>query len=148
RHKFYLKNATVLERLAQVDAAIFDKTGTLTSSRKDAVDYQGMALTQAETDLLKSTLRGSNHPLSRSLYERLRSNEILTLDEFREHTGKGVEGRMDRRTIKVGSAAYVGGETQGDSSLTEVYVSADDTLKGRFVFNNSYREGLSGVFGE
>src|SRR5690606_14823695 len=81
-------------------------------------------------------------------YERLRSNETLTLDEFREHTGKGGEGRMDRRTIKVGSAAYVGGETQGDSSLTEVYVSADDTLKGRFVFNNSYREGLSGVFGE
>lgn len=146
RHGFYLKNATVLERLAKVDTAIFDKTGTLTSSRKDAIYYEGMALTQEETDLLKTTLRGSNHPLSRSLYDLLESNAIQVLDEFQEHTGQGVEGRMDRHTIKAGSASYVGGEGKGVSSLTEVYVSADENLKGRFVFNNPYREGLRDIF--
>src|SRR5690606_29619596 len=107
RHRLYLKNATVLERLAQVDTAIFDKTGTLTTTKKDTIYYEGVELSQRETDLLKTTLRGSNHPLSRSLYDILKSNAILTLDEFQEHTGKGVEGRMDSHSIKVGSASYV-----------------------------------------
>ena len=148
RHRLYLKNATVLERLAQVDTAIFDKTGTLTTHKKDTIEYQGVALTQGETDLLKTTLRGSNHPLSRSLYEILKSNAILTLDEFREHTGKGLEGRMGGQSIQVGSASYVGSATKGDTRQTEVYVRTGESLKGRFVFQNSFREGLEGMFRE
>jgi len=146
RHRLYLKNATVLERLAQVDTAIFDKTGTLTTTKKDTIYYEGVELSQRETDLLKTTLRGSNHPLSRSLYDILKSNAILTLDEFQEHTGKGVEGRMDSHSIKVGSASYVGRSSSGGERETEVYVSADENLKGRFVFHNSYREGLGQLF--
>ena len=146
RHGLYLKNATVLERMAKVDTAIFDKTGTLTGSGKDAISYEGMELTQQETDLLKTTLRGSNHPLSRSLYDLLEANEIQVLDDFQEHTGMGVEGRMDQHTIKAGSASYVGREGGAASSLTEVYVSANENLKGRFVFKNPYREGLGDLF--
>src|SRR5690606_19470399 len=146
RHGLYLKNATVMERMAKVDTAIFDKTGTLTGSGKDAISYEGMELTQQETDLLKTTLRGSNHPLSRSLYDLLEANEIQVLDDFQEHTGMGVEGRMDQHTIKAGSASYVGREGGAASSLTEVYVSANENLKGRFVFKNPYREGLGDLF--
>lgn len=146
RHRLYLKNATVLERLARVDTAIFDKTGTLTTNKRDAIDYQGEALTQEETDLLKTTLRGSNHPLSRSLYDLLKSNAILTLDEFQEHTGKGLEARMDGHSIQIGSAAYMGREREQGPQQTEVYVRTDENLKGRFVFHNSYREGLSELF--
>jgi len=148
RHGLFLKHATVLERLAQVDTAIFDKTGTLTTNQKDAIDYQGEVLTQEETDLLKTTLRGSNHPLSRSLYEILKSNAILTLDEFHEHTGKGLAARRDRNSIQVGSAAYVGRSKQQGPQQTEVYVRMDENLKGRFVFHNSYREGIAEMFRE
>lgn len=148
KHGFYLKNASVIERLSKVDTAIFDKTGTLTTNQKNTIFYEGVELTQEETDLLKTTLRASSHPLSRSLYEILKSNAIMTLDEFQEHTGKGVEGRVKEHSIKVGSATYVGQEKSIPRTNTEVYVSADEALKGRFVFKNTYREGMDRIFEE
>ena len=146
KHKFYLKNANVIERLAKIDTAIFDKTGTLTTNQKEAIVYEGMALTDEETALLKTTLRASNHPLSRSLYDILKSNAIMTLDEFQEHTGKGIEGRVKEHSIKVGSASYVGKEASPSMTSTAVYVSADEDVKGRFVFKNTYRKGLGEIF--
>ncbi|MEX0316139.1 MAG: heavy metal translocating P-type ATPase [Allomuricauda sp.] len=148
KYGFYLKNANVIERLAKVDTAIFDKTGTITTSNKDVVSYEGVELTQEEKALLKTTLRASNHPLSRSLYNILKSNDIETLDEFQEHTGLGIEGRSKQHSIKVGSAAYVGEKTVASHTNTSVYVSADEDFKGRFVFKNKYREGVEGLFGE
>ncbi len=146
KYKFYLKNTNVIERLAKIDTAIFDKTGTLTTNQKDTVCYEGLELTEAETALLKTTLRASNHPLSRSLYDILKSNAIMTLDEFQEHTGKGIEGKANAHTIKVGSAAYVGEEQSTSMTNTAVYVSSDENVKGKFVFKNTYREGIDDVF--
>ncbi|MEX0360669.1 MAG: heavy metal translocating P-type ATPase, partial [Allomuricauda sp.] len=146
RQKLYLKNTNVIERLAKIDTAIFDKTGTLTTTKKDAILYEGVELTSEEIALLKTTLRASNHPLSRSLYGILKSNAIMTLDEFQEHTGKGIEGRANQHSIKIGSAGYVGRDSVHTTADTAVYVSTDDDFKGRFVFKNSYREGVSTVF--
>nr|WP_299383119.1 heavy metal translocating P-type ATPase metal-binding domain-containing protein [Allomuricauda sp.] len=147
RHKLYLKNANVIERLAKIDTAIFDKTGTLTTTKKDRVLYEGVELSAEETSLLKTTLRASNHPLSRSLYDILKSNEIMTLDEFQEHTGQGIEGRVDQHSIKIGSSAYVGNDLEVPTADTAVYISSDNDFKGRFVFKNSYREGMVKLFG-
>lgn len=146
KHKFYLKNTNVIERLAKIDTAIFDKTGTLTTTKKDTILYEGAELSEEETALLKTTLRASNHPLSRSLYDLLKTNEIMTLDEFQEHTGKGVEGKSNQHTIKAGSPSYVGNEMESSTLSTAVYVSADEDFKGRFVFKNGYRQGISDLF--
>ncbi|WP_421813608.1 heavy metal translocating P-type ATPase [Flagellimonas sp.] len=146
KHKFYLKNTNVIERLSKIDTAIFDKTGTLTTNVKDTIHYEGMELTEEETALLKTTLRASNHPLSRSLYDILKSNSIMTLEEFQEHTGKGIEGKYKEHSIKVGSASYVGESKSNALANTSVYVSADEDFKGRFVFKNTYRDGTSQIF--
>ncbi|MBA4745764.1 MAG: heavy metal translocating P-type ATPase metal-binding domain-containing protein [Muricauda sp.] len=148
KHKFYLKNTNVIERLSKIDTAIFDKTGTLTTNQKDTIHYEGMELTEEETALLKTTLRASNHPLSRSLYDILKSNAIMTLEEFQEHTGKGIEGKYKEHSIKVGSASYVGESKSNALTNTSVYVSANEDFKGRFVFKNTYRDGMSQIFDE
>lgn len=148
KHKFYLKNTNVIERLSKIDTAIFDKTGTLTTNIKDTIHYEGMELTEEETALLKTTLRASNHPLSRSLYNILKSNAIMTLEEFQEHTGKGIEGKYNHHSIKVGSASYVGENKANSLTNTTLYVSADEDVKGRFVFKNTYRDGMSQIFEE
>lgn len=146
KHKFYLKNTNVIERLSKIDTTIFDKTGTITTTAKDAILYEGVELTKEETALLKTTLRASNHPLSRSLYGILKSNSIMTLDEFQEHTGKGVEGKLNQHTIKAGSASYVGESMPKRISDTAVYISSDEDFKGRFVFKNKYRDGVENLF--
>src|SRR6056297_829285 len=148
KHKFYLKNTNVIERLSKIDTAIFDKTGTLTTNAKDTIHYEGMKMTEEDTALLKTTLRASNHPLSRSLYDILKSNSIMTLEEFQEHTGKGIEGKYNHHSIKVGSASYVGESKSNALTNTAVFVSADEDIKGRFVFKNTYRDGMSQIFTE
>jgi Cu+-exporting ATPase len=146
RNKFYLKDSGVIEQLALIDTAIFDKTGTITTTQSKAITYEGMELTAEEESLLKNTLRASNHPLSRSLYELLKEHNIETLDDYTEYTGKGVHGVKDKSDIKVGSADFVGHQQQSDYKSTAVHVSTNDLYKGCFVFHNNYREGVSEVF--
>jgi len=145
KQKFYLKNATVIEQLAAINTIIFDKTGTITSNKKSTATYDGITLSKDEELLLKNTLRGSNHPLSRTLYELLKEHDIITLDQFEEHLGKGIEATHKENKIKIGSAGFVG---SSDTSIlnTTVHISSNNTYKGKFTFYNSYRKGLSKLF--
>ncbi len=146
RKKCYLKSSQTIEQLAQVDTAIFDKTGTLTTTTGNVASYQGMALTSEEESLLKNTLRASNHPLSRTLYEMLSEQQIMTLDDYTEHLGKGVEGSKDNNYIKIGSADFVGNGQETDALNTAVHIGSNTGYKGQYVFHNQYREGVSDLF--
>jgi Cu+-exporting ATPase len=147
KDKFYLKNASVIERMAKINSIIFDKTGTITSNASAEATYEGMPLNEDESNLLRSSLRNSNHPLSRSLYNLLQSEDIITLDDYREDIGKGISAKHANNEIKIGSAAYVGSE---DASVlnTTVHISSNDTYKGKFTFYNQYRKGLSKLFNQ
>jgi Cu+-exporting ATPase len=143
--KFYVKNASVIEQLAAVDTIIFDKTGTITSNKKSTAAYEGEPLSASEEILLKNTLRNSNHPLSRSLYDILKANNIISLNHFEEHLGKGIEASHKSNKIKIGSADFVGAVEQSVLNTT-VHVSTNDKYKGKFTFYNSYRKGISKLF--
>ena len=146
KNKFYLKNTSALEQLAKIDTIIFDKTGTITTSKSNSISYEGIDLTSEEEELLKSTLRGSNHPLSRALYNLLKQNDILTLDSFEEHLGKGIQATHENKQMKVGSASFVGKNKAEDYLNTSVHISSNDIYKGKFVFKNNYRDGLVPLF--
>ncbi len=146
RKKFYLKDTRTIEQLAQIDTAIFDKTGTITTTKRSTATYEGMPLTAQEESLLKNTLRASNHPLSRTLYELLAEQNIYTLDEYEEHLGKGVEGTKGDGSIKIGSADFVGNQQPSDALNTSVHISSNDDYRGKFIFHNQYRDGVSEVF--
>lgn len=146
KKKFYLKNASVIEQLSHINTIIFDKTGTITSNKKSEAKYEGLPLTTEEETLLKNTLRGSNHPLSRSLYDILDEHNIITLDTYKEHLGQGIEASHASKNIKIGSAKFVGYQTETEVLNTAVHVSSNSIYKGKFTFYNSYRKGLSKLF--
>lgn len=153
KNKFYLKEASVIEQMAGVDTVVFDKTGTLTTLEKNIVSYEGIALSEEEKIILTSTLRASNHPLSRALYSILDKQNIQTLDEFEEETGKGISAKLNSNSIKVGSLAYVeekvGFESKNLSEKerkTKVHISSNDKYKGCYIFHNDYREGIGELF--
>ncbi|MAP55061.1 heavy metal translocating P-type ATPase metal-binding domain-containing protein [Altibacter sp.] len=153
KHKLYLKEASVIEQIAKVDTVVFDKTGTLTTHKKSLITYEGIALSSEEETLLTNTLRASNHPLSRALYDLLKNNGIQTLDEFEEETGLGMYARSNNLRMKVGSYSFVDSDTKTDTSpqaaavaRTKVHVSSNEVYKGCYVFHNEYREGVARVF--
>ncbi|WP_372917625.1 heavy metal translocating P-type ATPase [Salegentibacter sp.] len=148
RNKFYLKEAGIIEQMAQIDSLVFDKTGTITTNKKAEIYYEGLKLTSEEEKLLSGSLRASGHPLSRQLYDILNKNEILTPDEFIEHTGKGIEAKHKQSNLKIGSAEFVQQpltETR-QANKTAVHISSNREYKGRFIFRNSYRDGLEELF--
>ncbi|MDE0599873.1 MAG: heavy metal translocating P-type ATPase, partial [Dokdonia donghaensis] len=150
RHKLYMKDSSVIERMSHIDTVVFDKTGTLTTSVKNTITYEGIALTTQEKSLLTSTLRASNHPLSRSLYELLNTHNIQTLDEYTEDIGQGITGTINNHQIKIGSYGFVSDnaahKTAQPHTRTAVHISTDSTYKGCYLFYNDYRSGVQTVF--
>lgn len=143
--KLYLKNATVIEQMAKIDTIVFDKTGTITTNKKSTITYEGEYIDEKELAFIKTLLRGSNHPLSRRLYEHLPPARLLPLDDFKEITGKGIEGSVDGFFIKIGSASFVG-HSIFSSLQTEVHIGINRNYMGKFIFNNQYRDGLQKLF--
>lgn len=143
---FYLKNGQVINRMAEISSIIFDKTGTITANDQSKIQYHGMALNAHEEALLKSTLRGSNHPLSRQLYHMLRSQNILTMDDFKETAGKGIEAIFETDTVKIGSASFLNHKASSSIENTTVHISTNSNYKGKFVVQNKYREGVFELF--
>ncbi len=145
KKKCYLKNTQVIERLAKIDTAIFDKTGTLTTHRRSNVDYHGITLQKLEEKLLKSALRSSNHPLSRSLYQVIPSESTIPLDIFEEYPGEGIAASYQDTKIKIGAASFAGG-LGPKYGQTSVHIKINDTYKGYFLFTNEYRPNTRKLF--
>ena len=145
KKKFYLKNATVVEQLAAIDTVIFDKTGTLTTSKVNQIVYHGDELSTEEKSIFKSALRASNHPLSRMLYAYL-NDKIISVDNFKEHIGKGIEANYKGTLIKVGSSSFVKNSDEQLNLDTSVHISLNDDYKGKYIFKNAYRKGVKSLF--
>ena len=147
KHKLYLKNAQVIEKLAKINKAVFDKTGTITTTQESDIAYDGEVLTAQQESALKSLLRNSNHPLSRKIYDDMDAVAILELDEFEEHTGKGIAGEFSGgNLVKAGSSTFVKAHKDPYNYDTSVHVSFNDAYKGKYTIKNSYREGVKDVF--
>ncbi len=146
KKKFYLKNTTVIEQMSKIDTIVFDKTGTITSNnQQNQITFEGIALSKEEQQLIGSLVHGSNHPLSRKLYEFLPSGESIEITDFKEIPGKGIEGILSGKRIKVGSALYVGAEEE-QTLQTSVHITIDHQYIGKFVFATVYRKGLKELF--
>lgn len=146
KRKFYLKNALVIEQLAKVDSIVFDKTGTITTNKKTAITYEGTVLNSFEYKLLNNALRGSNHALSRRLYDFIPKQEKIEPVYFEEIIGKGIYAEFAEGTIKLGSSQFLKHLSENTHKKTKVHVEINGIYKGSYVFNNQYREGLEQLF--
>ncbi len=145
RNKFYVKDTLTIERLAKVDTLVFDKTGTITENKKTNITFIGTEIEEFDLRNIKSLLKNSNHPLSKSLYDFIEVNDdYFEVENFTEISGKGYEGKVRGTIYKVGSASFVNQESQ--NLETAVYISKNGGFLGKFIFKNEYRNNLAQLF--
>jgi P-type Cu+ transporter len=103
-------------------------------------------LSETELSYVKNLLRGSNHPLSRRLYEFLPAAEIRIVHDFLELPGKGIEATIDGNYVKIGAASYVEYPEDTKHDQTAVHICINGNYRGRYLFDHQYRKGLEKLF--
>lgn len=141
RNHLYLRNAQVIEDIANADHIVFDKTGTLTSLQEQDIVYEGGRLDRLLMQKIAALSRCSNHPLSKALAKHLGVVSEINLQGFKELPGHGIEGFVEDVWLKIGSEEYITGQKSKEKT-TAVYVSIEGNVHGRFRFNNHYRESI------
>ena len=142
----YLKNISVIEKLARIDTIVFDKTGTLTKPDESNVEFIGNPLNDNEIQAIKSIIRQSTHPLSQALDRYLDGIMPLATQGYVEMSGKGIFASVDGDSIKLGSIEFAGENTDPQlSSDSKIYVSINEVYKGFYRISNQYRPGFDVV---
>lgn len=145
RNKFYVKDTLTIEKIAKIDAIVFDKTGTITQRKKTNIKFEGSEIPEFDLLNIKTLLKNSNHPLSKSLYEYLEINDdYFPVENFEEISGKGYEASIRGNVYKIGSAKY--NHQESKNLETAVYISKNNEFLGKFIFKNEYRENLKNLF--
>jgi P-type Cu2+ transporter len=117
RQGILVKDRLALERMRTIDAVLFDKTGTLTAGRHVVTGVAAVPGTD-DSDVLRlaGAVEGdSEHPLARAIVDAARDRgDVPVATDFRAATGRGVQARVDGRSVAVGGPALV-----RELSLTE-----------------------------
>ena len=106
-----IKNAEALEMMEKVDTLVVDKTGTLTEGKPKLVAIEpANGFDEAEVLQLAAALeRGSEHPLAAAIVEgaEQRKLQLPASADFQSHTGMGVTGTIDGKSVALGNATLM-----------------------------------------
>jgi P-type Cu2+ transporter len=140
-HGLLIRNRVAFEGARKLQAVIFDKTGTLTEGRFGVTDTLVLA-----PDIDEDTLRryaasvdaSSEHPIAKAIAAA--SETKLSVEDFQSIPGKGAEGKVDGRQVKVVSPGYLREQNieLSDERIeplqaqgkTVVFILVDGQLKG------------------
>ncbi len=105
---FLIRDRAAFEQARNLDAVIFDKTGTLTEGTFTATDILNFGDDFSDDEILKyaaSLEQNSEHPLAKGILEK--AEETWEPEEFNSITGKGIEGKVNGKPVKVVSPGYI-----------------------------------------
>jgi Cu2+-exporting ATPase len=141
KHGLLIRSRTAFEAARKLRAIIFDKTGTLTEGRFGVTDtlLLGEGITEeALRSYAASVDAHSEHPIAKAIAAA--SEKKLPVEGFKSITGKGAEGRVEGKDIKVVSPGYLREqnieltdkriEPLQAQGKTVVFVLVDGKLKG------------------
>ena len=121
RRGILVRGGTVLQQAAEIDTVVFDKTGTITEGSFEIVG----TVDDAVLALAAAVEAGSDHALARVIVDEARTRGLATpvVESARIHPGRGAEAVLGGRTLRAGSAAYLG--EHGVAAPAEVLAEAD-----------------------
>ncbi|MDD2631141.1 MAG: copper-translocating P-type ATPase [Bacteroidales bacterium] len=147
-----IRNRTAFENSRKITMMVFDKTGTLTKGNFGVTRLGSFMDDLNNNDILKfagALESKSEHPLAMGIMNKVREAEIdlPQVDNFNAITGKGIEGDVKNRHIKVVSPGYLKDENIEipDSALknkaeTVVFLLVDNKLAGYIAMSDEIRK--------
>lgn len=136
-----IRNRPAFERARKLKAIIFDKTGTLTEGRFGVTDTLVLGADMDEETLRRyagSVEANSEHPIARALAAA--AENTLPVEGFKSIPGKGAQGMVEGREVKVVSPVYLQEQkiTKPDERVaslqgqgkTVVFILVDGELQG------------------
>ncbi|HEU5145942.1 MAG TPA: HAD family hydrolase, partial [Chryseosolibacter sp.] len=141
KNRLYLKNADVIERMAGIDAVVFDKTGTVTHGNQPSVRITG-SLSHAQLTAVKTLTGYSTHPLSKVITKSIAHSRAMSVSEFKEIPGKGIEAVCDGNHYRIGSAAFTSAADVRDEG-GKVFVAVNGEPLAHFSIRTAVRSNLS-----
>ncbi|MBD3617666.1 MAG: copper-translocating P-type ATPase [Gracilimonas sp.] len=148
---FLIRNRSAFEQARNLDSIIFDKTGTLTEGTFTVTDILNFGDGHSDEEILKyaaSLEKNSEHPLAKGILEK--AGETWEPDEFNSITGKGIEGKVNGKSVKVVSPGYIREqemeyptsevEKVSSQGKTVVFVIIENQLTGAIALGDQIRE--------
>ena len=149
---FLIRNRVAFEQARNIQAVIFDKTGTLTEGTFTVTDILNFNEKYSDEEILKyaaSLETNSEHPIAKGILEKA-GEGVREPDEFNSITGKGIEGKVDGKPVKVVSPGFVREndfdypreqvEEISSQGKTVVFVVIDDELCGAIALGDEIRD--------
>lgn len=106
RHGILVRDRLALEQARLLNVVVFDKTGTLTKGEQGLVALQTTSgVSEEEALALVGALEGdSEHIIARALVQAAQERHLSlpAVAEFQALAGKGVQARVQGRTLQVG----------------------------------------------
>jgi Cu2+-exporting ATPase len=146
-----IRDRTAFEEARNINAIIFDKTGTLTKGEFGITDTLVFDTTFTESDIVAyaaSIEAHSEHPIAQGIVRD--APQAWGVDKFKAIPGKGAEGLVKDRDVKVVSPGYLRDqglemddprfETLSAQGKTVVFVLIDDKLAGAIALADIIRE--------
>ena len=140
RRGMLIKDATALERLAQVDTVVFDKTGTLTQGTPVLTNLQAHP---AEAMAIAMALAaGSAHPLSQAIVRAGAAAGLVPaqVHALQERPGYGTMGQWQGQSVRLGRAAWVGAQA---GAQTSAWLQIGSAAPLQLTFADNLRAGAA-----
>lgn len=165
-----VKKAEALEILEKVNTIVVDKTGTLTEGKpklQTVISNSKSKISEDEILRLAASLElQSEHPLAEAIVNGAKEKgiEFADVKEFESVTGKGIVGKIDGKSIKVGNRNFAGGDDKSVPSTsvggtldfeklqsagqTVMFVSIDNELAGIIGVADTIKESAKAAIAE
>ena len=152
-----IRNAEALERMERMDTLVVDKTGTLTEG-KPAVTRIVAAHGFSETEILRlaaAVEQASEHPLADAIVRGAKDRGIAIPAgaDFDSPVGRGAQGTVEGRSVKLGSRAFLTGIELGGlaeqanalrtTGASVIYCAVDGHAGGLFAIADPIKPGAA-----
>lgn len=150
-----IKGGEILQRAGDIDTVVFDKTGTVTEGAPvvERVTPRDGWNENEVLGLAASLERHSEHPVAAAVVRAAsdRGHRLLSVSDFRSHTGSGVTGTIDGRRVAVGNAALMKElgitatnlreprSAERRASSSELFVAIDNVVAGAVLVADAIR---------